>query len=189
MIRRLAVALLSIASLVTFVLVLSTPRFGWGVGPPWKSPFGSRQLTIVPGDSLVQMFLANQLARQKTPHLVIPLTQSNGSKTFLRVVDAIELVHVESTLWHIPGRQDASMDGPEGRVTAYIAEAETVLFRVSPLLVFSLLVIYPWVVVWRGPIRRWFRRKPEGRCQQCGYDLTGNESGVCPECGTEIERP
>ena len=27
------------------------------------------------------------------------------------------------------------------------------------------------------------RRSPKGHCQQCGYDLTGNESGVCPECG------
>ncbi|GMU83823.1 MAG: hypothetical protein AMXMBFR47_36930 [Planctomycetota bacterium] len=25
-------------------------------------------------------------------------------------------------------------------------------------------------------------------CDQCGYDLTGNESGRCPECGAEIER-
>ena len=27
------------------------------------------------------------------------------------------------------------------------------------------------------------------RCLHCDYDLTGNESGVCPECGTTIERP
>ena len=26
-------------------------------------------------------------------------------------------------------------------------------------------------------------------CTDCGYDLTGNESGVCPECGTRIESP
>jgi hypothetical protein len=25
-----------------------------------------------------------------------------------------------------------------------------------------------------------------GHCQTCGYDLTGNESGVCPECGSEV---
>lgn len=25
--------------------------------------------------------------------------------------------------------------------------------------------------------------KPDGHCRHCGYDLTGNESGVCPECG------
>ena len=35
---------------------------------------------------------------------------------------AIELVHTELTLWHIPGRQDATIDGPEGRDTAHIAE-------------------------------------------------------------------
>jgi len=23
-------------------------------------------------------------------------------------------------------------------------------------------------------------------CLKCGYDLTGNESGVCPECGTSV---
>jgi hypothetical protein len=25
------------------------------------------------------------------------------------------------------------------------------------------------------------------RCRACGYDLTGNVSGVCPECGTAID--
>lgn len=27
------------------------------------------------------------------------------------------------------------------------------------------------------------REYPSGYCQSCGYDLTGNESGRCPECG------
>ena len=26
--------------------------------------------------------------------------------------------------------------------------------------------------------------RPKGRCRSCGYNLTGNVSGVCPECGT-----
>ena len=84
-VRRWAVALFSIASLVTFVLTLTIPLFGWGVGPPSESPFGSRHRTIDP-DPLIWMYLGNQLARQKTPHLITPLTQSNGSATFLRVV-------------------------------------------------------------------------------------------------------
>lgn len=29
-------------------------------------------------------------------------------------------------------------------------------------------------------------RIPPGHCQKCGYDLTGNVSGVCPECGERI---
>lgn len=29
------------------------------------------------------------------------------------------------------------------------------------------------------------RRRP-GHCTSCGYDLTGNVSGVCPECGTPL---
>ncbi len=30
------------------------------------------------------------------------------------------------------------------------------------------------------------RCPPEGHCQSCGYNLTGNVSGVCPECGTGV---
>lgn len=29
---------------------------------------------------------------------------------------------------------------------------------------------------------------PPGRCARCDYDLTGDASGVCPECGTEVNR-
>lgn len=36
-------------------------------------------------------------------------------------------------------------------------------------------------------IRRCWRRR-RGRCAQCGYDLRGNTSGVCPECGADMEQ-
>ena len=32
------------------------------------------------------------------------------------------------------------------------------------------------------------RRRASGQCLQCGYPLTGNVSGVCPECGTAIAK-
>ena len=41
-----------------------------------------------------------------------------------------------------------------------------------------------------GAVRRFHRRRRAhartgaGRCPRCGYDLTGNTSGTCPECGT-----
>jgi hypothetical protein len=30
------------------------------------------------------------------------------------------------------------------------------------------------------------RRIPPGHCRKCGYNLTGNVSGRCPECGTPM---
>ena len=33
-----------------------------------------------------------------------------------------------------------------------------------------------------------FRSIPPGHCQACGYNLTGNESGVCPECATSVPK-
>lgn len=38
----------------------------------------------------------------------------------------------------------------------------------------------------RNPERRRQRWTAQGRCPSCGYDLNGNQSGVCPECGTRI---
>lgn len=35
----------------------------------------------------------------------------------------------------------------------------------------------------------WFAdRRRLGECAGCRYDLTGNVSGVCPECGTAVDR-
>ncbi|HPM24330.1 MAG TPA: hypothetical protein PLP66_10530 [Phycisphaerae bacterium] len=32
------------------------------------------------------------------------------------------------------------------------------------------------------------RKHRRGICARCGYDLTGNVSGRCPECGTPLRR-
>jgi hypothetical protein len=46
----------------------------------------------------------------------------------------------------------------------------------------AVLAILMWV------LRRGARpRVLPGHCQKCGYDLTGNESGRCPECGEPVE--
>ncbi len=34
---------------------------------------------------------------------------------------------------------------------------------------------------------RWHSRSLLGSCLHCEYDLQGNESGVCPECGEAVE--
>ena len=52
-------------------------------------------------------------------------------------------------------------------------------------LISLLLGLYPMVAFVRGPYRR-YRRRRKGLCLKCAYDLTGNVSGVCPECGEKI---
>lgn len=48
------------------------------------------------------------------------------------------------------------------------------------IVLFSLLPTF-WLYRWRfHPVRL------PGECRRCGYDLTGNASGVCPECGAPI---
>jgi len=39
-----------------------------------------------------------------------------------------------------------------------------------------------FIILWRKS-----RKHPAGHCQSCGYDLTGNESGACPECNATVE--
>lgn len=60
--------------------------------------------------------------------------------------------------------------------------------RGGPFVVFPLWIpaaLFGLFGLWR--FRR-ASRLPPGRCTACGYDLRGNESGRCPECG-EAVRP
>ncbi len=54
----------------------------------------------------------------------------------------------------------------------------------APLLVFA---TYPTIAFIRGPLRRWRARRKPNHCTSCGYNLTGNVSGVCSECGEKVD--
>ena len=53
-------------------------------------------------------------------------------------------------------------------------------WRVLPYWFLCAVIAVPTLLLWR--LDR--RRIPPGHCRKCGYDLTGNVSGRCPECGT-----
>lgn len=47
---------------------------------------------------------------------------------------------------------------------------------------------YPLSVLLGNSIGR-RRNRRLSWCLKCGYDLTGNTTGICPECGTKVDRP
>ena len=49
------------------------------------------------------------------------------------------------------------------------------------LAIFALVTAALW---WMDQLIKW--PEPNGRCQKCGYDLTGNVSGRCAECGMPV---
>jgi len=55
----------------------------------------------------------------------------------------------------------------------------------SVVLIVAVMAV-AWLSAWYF-LERWFARdrmrRAKGLCRNCGYDLTGNVSGVCPECG------
>jgi len=58
-----------------------------------------------------------------------------------------------------------------------------------PTALFLAIALIPLFV---GLRKKWLEgvrtmRTRLGRCPECDYDLTGNVSGVCPECGEEVE--
>ena len=56
---------------------------------------------------------------------------------------------------------------------------------VVPVWAFALIAALPPAAWLRGRIRR-HRRRRRGLCPRCGYDLTGNTSGRCSECGEVV---
>jgi hypothetical protein len=57
---------------------------------------------------------------------------------------------------------------------------------VAPIWSLMLAVVSVWLLLWLASwsVRR--RRRVRGLCAACGYDLTANVSGVCPECGRNV---
>ncbi len=60
------------------------------------------------------------------------------------------------------------------------------VMAVIPFWLIIAVLLPPWWLMGRK-VRRRKRWASRGRCLSCGYDLTGNESGACPECNAAVE--
>ncbi len=86
-----------------------------------------------------------------------------------------------------PGRWQPSWSV---RLIGGLALATTIVAYIissAPLLTASVFVAVINGLVGRWIIQRQYaelvKRLKHGKCLHCGYDLTGNTSGTCPECG------
>jgi hypothetical protein len=82
--------------------------------------------------------------------------------------------HFTRTGWHLYPRNKAKwwIDVQRGRDGTMV---------LVPLWMPALMLAALSVALWRRD-----RPIPSGRCSCCGYDLTGNVSGRCPECGSAV---
>lgn len=74
--------------------------------------------------------------------------------------------------------------GQRARAAGPPAPPSTVLRLVeSSLLLIPLVKGLVLAAILYVHLRVWAKRTEQGCCANCGYNLRGNESGVCPECG------
>lgn len=101
-------------------------------------------------------------------------------------------------LWIAPLLERKPARGLAGRliraVTPVVILAALSSPRRSPPAVLAWILIDVGIpVLWFVAYSLWLAHSLDdaygpGQCRRCGYDLTGNISGVCPECGQETER-
>jgi hypothetical protein len=77
-------------------------------------------------------------------------------------------------------------DAPSGFPTC-IFKVPVSRFLVVPYwFLFAVTAPLPIIKAGRWGVGAWRRRSLRGFCPHCSYSLTGNTSGVCPECGTPV---
>jgi membrane protein implicated in regulation of membrane protease activity len=55
------------------------------------------------------------------------------------------------------------------------------IYLIAAAAPFFAIILLILMILWRR-----MKPRPPGHCQNCGYDLTGNVSGRCPECGEPV---
>lgn len=76
-----------------------------------------------------------------------------------------------------------------GRVDDAFNNIEPTIYRETAFVLIRAWVIAALLMIYPTCFMLWGRRRKAmmGECKGCNYDLTGNQSGICPECGEAVE--
>ena len=84
--------------------------------------------------------------------------------------------------WFDPWFEGWSSSHPSGfAIEEWPRREKVVMFPLwLPVVLFAVMPVV-WMIGRRG--------SPSNRCPTCSYSLTGNTSGICPECGSPVPTP
>lgn len=103
--------------------------------------------------------------------------ESRSTNTVL-IILAIMVSVALGTSVAVWGRPDPEINGPREIVHVIISAVFCSLF------VFGTMLLAHLVFAFRS---LWEPSRKSPRCGKCNYDLTGNVSGRCPECGRPLD--
>ncbi len=75
-------------------------------------------------------------------------------------------------------RGESGLELPSYDRTQIFGQRLSIAFKLPLWLPFVFIAALTAPLLWQG-----LQLRPANSCQACGYDLTGNVSGKCPECG------
>lgn len=172
MIRKMAI--------IGSVLFLTVSVTLWGLSWIWLveadvyRAASGRRITITHGGGRVSVMISRWTPRRE------PVGSRFRVWTVADVEETISGLNFMTPLRERPGFEWHSFSYP---IRGSTWTGYTVAF--PHWLLVLLFAAYPVFAFVRGPCRRRHRRT-KGLCLNCAYDLTGNVSGVCPECGEQI---
>jgi len=102
----------------------------------------------------------------------------------------MELVYARTTAVSSAPRRMTPLRGPVGVLSLGTGNNNRwrwVFVSIPLWMLTGALLLQPTLAYFRGPVRRRLRLR-RSQCLSCGYSLTGNSSGTCPECGNVCPR-
>ena len=165
--RKTIIATLLAAALALLLLDV----FSWLVPLEWGCAIGARDFIDV------QIYKGGARLRHGTHFLQDPRRTRSGTD------EEIGLGQILTFRTSVTVRNPSYLDPPPANTKWHRRIGRLRLRLWAPA---ALLCIYPTAAIMYGAHRR-RRRRLRRECTRCGYNLSGNTTGVCSECGQAFE--